>query len=91
MSSTRQILAAIPCFNERVAIGSVALLARAHVDAVLVIDDGSSDRTADVAGQADCGCASSGLAFGAIVAEAMGTLEHFFFSHAEEIRYSRSR
>ena len=47
-----KILAAIPCFNERLAIGSVALLARAHVDAVLVIDDGSSDGTADVAREA---------------------------------------
>jgi glycosyltransferase involved in cell wall biosynthesis len=41
-----KILAAIPCYNERVAIGSVALLAREHVDEVLVIDDGSSDGTA---------------------------------------------
>jgi glycosyltransferase involved in cell wall biosynthesis len=47
-----KVLAAIPCFNERLAIGSVALLARAHVDAVLVIDDGSSDGTADVARKA---------------------------------------
>jgi glycosyltransferase involved in cell wall biosynthesis len=45
-------LAAIPCFNERIAIGSVALIAREHVDEVLVIDDGSSDGTADVAREA---------------------------------------
>jgi glycosyltransferase involved in cell wall biosynthesis len=44
-----KILAAIPCYNERLAIGSVALLARNHVDEVLVIDDGSSDGTAAVA------------------------------------------
>ncbi len=41
-----KVLAAIPCYNERLAIGSVALLARNHVDEVLVIDDGSSDGTA---------------------------------------------
>jgi glycosyltransferase involved in cell wall biosynthesis len=45
-------LAAIPCYNERLAIGSVALIAREHVDAVLVIDDGLSDGTADVARKA---------------------------------------
>ncbi len=44
-----KVLAAIPCYNERLAIGSVALLARKHVDEVLVIDDGSSDGTAAVA------------------------------------------
>jgi glycosyltransferase involved in cell wall biosynthesis len=48
-------LAAIPCYNERQAIGSVALLARKHVDEVLVIDDGSSDGTAEVAQAAGAG------------------------------------
>ena len=47
-----KVLAAIPCYNERLAIGSVALLARNHVDEVLVVDDGSSDGTADVAREA---------------------------------------
>jgi len=40
------------CYTERVAIGSVALLARKHIDEVLVIDDGSSDGTATVAQEA---------------------------------------
>lgn len=42
-------LCAIPCFNEEVPIGSVVLQARPHVTDVLVIDDGSMDRTAEVA------------------------------------------
>lgn len=42
-------LAVIPAYNEEVAIGSVVLRCRAFVDEVLVIDDGSQDRTTDVA------------------------------------------
>jgi cellulose synthase/poly-beta-1,6-N-acetylglucosamine synthase-like glycosyltransferase len=44
-----RVLAAIPCYNEAVTIGSVALLARRHVDEVLVVDDGSSDATTAIA------------------------------------------
>ena len=44
-----RVLCAIPCFNEEVAIGSVVLRARVHVDTVLVVDDGSADKTAEVA------------------------------------------
>jgi glycosyltransferase involved in cell wall biosynthesis len=43
------ILACLPAFNEEVAIGSVVLRAKKYVDAVVVIDDGSSDATADIA------------------------------------------
>jgi glycosyltransferase involved in cell wall biosynthesis len=39
------IVAAIPAFNEEIAIGSVIARARQHVDEVLVIDDGSTDNT----------------------------------------------
>ena len=42
-------LAAIPAYNEEIAIGTVVLRCRAYVDEVLVVDDGSEDRTADVA------------------------------------------
>ncbi len=44
-----RVLCAIPCFNEEVAIGSVVLRARRHADEVLVVDDGSNDRTEEVA------------------------------------------
>ncbi|MDG7041732.1 MAG: glycosyltransferase family 2 protein [Nitrososphaerota archaeon] len=48
----REIIAAIPCFNEELFIGSVALKARDYADQVLVIDDGSTDKTAVVAEKA---------------------------------------
>ena len=43
------VIAAIPCFNEGATIGSVVLKARKHVNEVVVIDDGSTDDTAEVA------------------------------------------
>ena len=43
------IVAILPAFNEEVSIGSVVLLARQHADRVIVVDDGSHDRTAEVA------------------------------------------
>ncbi len=47
-----EIIAAIPCFNEELFIGSVALQTKDYVDQVLVIDDGSTDKTAAVAEKA---------------------------------------
>ena len=44
-----KILAAIPCYNESLAIGTVALKASRYVDEVLVVDDGSIDDTVEVA------------------------------------------
>lgn len=43
------IIAALPAYNEEIAIGSVVLRAKHHADRVVVIDDGSSDATALVA------------------------------------------
>ncbi|MDP2218001.1 MAG: glycosyltransferase family 2 protein [Methanolobus sp.] len=43
------VVAAIPAFNEEIAIGSVIVRARQYVDEVLVIDDGSIDTTFHVA------------------------------------------
>lgn len=44
-----QITAIIPAYNEQISIGSVVLAARNYVDRVLVIDDGSTDRTSEIA------------------------------------------
>ena len=43
------ILIAVPCYIEEVTIGSVVLRAYSYGDHVVVIDDGSTDRTADIA------------------------------------------
>ncbi len=45
-------LVAIPCFNEEKTIGSVILRARRYADEILVIDDGSTDKTAEIAKEA---------------------------------------
>lgn len=44
-----KIVAVIPAYNEERFIGSVVLKARKYGDAVIVVDDGSSDATAEVA------------------------------------------
>ena len=46
------VIVAIPAFNEEVAIGSVVLRSLKHADKVIVINDGSNDKTAEVAGLA---------------------------------------
>ena len=49
LQSRPRIVAAIPCFNEDRSIGSVVVKARKYVDSVIVIDDGSTDSTVEVA------------------------------------------
>lgn len=44
-----EIAVIIPAFNEELTIGSVVLRARMFADTVIVVDDGSSDRTAETA------------------------------------------
>jgi glycosyltransferase involved in cell wall biosynthesis len=44
-----RVIALIPAYNEERCIGSVILRARAYVDDVIVVDDGSRDATARVA------------------------------------------
>lgn len=48
-----KIVAIIPAFNEEVALGSVILLTSKYVDRIIVIDDGSIDRTGEIAELAD--------------------------------------
>jgi glycosyltransferase involved in cell wall biosynthesis len=43
------IIALLPAYNEEVSIGSVVLRTRQFADRIIVVDDGSSDRTAEVA------------------------------------------
>lgn len=46
------IIALIPAYNEERFIGSLVLTTLEHVDEVIVIDDGSSDRTSEIAAKA---------------------------------------
>ncbi|MCL4294096.1 MAG: glycosyltransferase family 2 protein [Anaerolineae bacterium] len=48
----KKIVLVIPAYNEERFIGSVVLKARKYADTVLVIDDGSTDATAEVAAAA---------------------------------------
>ena len=51
-SSQAIAVAVIPAYNEERFIGSVVLRARQYTDAVIVVDDGSADATAEIAGAA---------------------------------------
>ncbi len=48
-TTSNKITAILPAFNEEISIGSVILWTKEYVDRVIVVDDGSSDHTADVA------------------------------------------
>ena len=43
------LCAVLPAYNEELVIGSVVLLTKQFVNRVIVVDDGSSDRTSEVA------------------------------------------
>src|ERR1043166_2585743 len=47
-----RVAALIPCYNEDARVSEVVRRTRPHVDAVVVIDDGSPDSTSEVAKKA---------------------------------------
>ncbi len=47
--ATAKVTAIIPTYNEELAIGSVIITTEKHVDHVIVVDDGSTDRTVEIA------------------------------------------
>lgn len=47
--SSPKVLVAMPAYNEEKYIGSVVLQARRYADEVMVVDDGSTDQTAQIA------------------------------------------
>ena len=51
-TASKNITVILPAYNEEVSIGSIVLLTRFYADNVIVVDDGSSDRTAEVARKA---------------------------------------
>lgn len=48
-TSPQNVTVVLPAFNEEVSIGSIVLLTKHYCDSVIVVDDGSSDRTAAIA------------------------------------------
>lgn len=57
-TNPQQITVILPAYEEEVSIGSIVLLTRIYADKVIVVDDGSSDRTADIARKAGAGIIS---------------------------------
>jgi glycosyltransferase involved in cell wall biosynthesis len=68
-SAKAKVVAGLPAYNEEKYIGSLVLSARQYVDEVVVVDDGSSDSTALIAGLAGAEVVRHGknLGYGAAI------------------------
>jgi glycosyltransferase involved in cell wall biosynthesis len=51
-TAPQNIIVILPAYNEEVSVGSIVLLTRFYADHVIVVDDGSADRTAEIARKA---------------------------------------
>lgn len=52
VTSPQKVTVILPAYNEEVAIGSIVLLTKFYADNVIVVDDGSLDRTVEIARKA---------------------------------------
>jgi glycosyltransferase involved in cell wall biosynthesis len=81
--STCNVLVAIPAYNEASAIGGVVRQAREYADAVLVVDDGSDDDTAERAAEAGALVSEHGRnrGYGAALKTAFGAAQRLDTAH----------
>jgi glycosyltransferase involved in cell wall biosynthesis len=79
-----KICALIPAFNEASHIAQVVEGAREHVESVIVIDDGSSDGTAELARKAGAFCIQSPMNCGKAAALLRG------FTHAHALNFTHA-